>query len=388
MIRNPIVALLLGVIPGLGHFAVQRKVRGVIYPLLFVGIIGLGFIGAIMADRGEPLIVAGLGAICIWVLNLLDLIIFLLRRSGDIKPHPQRAVQRQPGNLMGPPPPPPGSFSAFGAAEAGTMYSPPENNDDAGERFYTILLSFVPGLGHLQLGLMQRGVTLLIGFFGLLTMIIFVSVLAREQGVLVFLGVLPIIWLYGMFDAVRQLQRKQAGELLVDRSIMEDWDEFRHGGRKSRWFATVLSIIPGAGHMYLGLQKRGLQLMAGFFLSIYLLDALQLSLFLFVAPIIWCYAFFDSLQQQSRYALGFAELQDVPIVDGLVHRKKWLGLVLVLLGLYYVSDRLLMDIVRRYFEYYQWITIRDYLKTGVTAVLLVGIGIKLLAGNKQENTET
>lgn len=38
--------------------------------------------------------------------------------------------------------------------------------------------------------------------------------------------------------------------------------------------------------MYLGLQRRGLQLMAAFLLSIYLLDLLRLSAFLFLVPII------------------------------------------------------------------------------------------------------
>ncbi|MDQ7860358.1 hypothetical protein RCO48_02630 [Peribacillus frigoritolerans] len=38
-------------------------------------------------------------------------------------------------------------------------------NQPEAERFYVIILSFVPGLGHFQLGLMNRGLIFLISFF-------------------------------------------------------------------------------------------------------------------------------------------------------------------------------------------------------------------------------
>ncbi len=79
---------------------------------------------------------------------------------------------------------------------------------------------------------------------------------------------------------------------MQDITILEEWDRERETGRRSRLVATLFSVFPGAGHMYLGLQRRGLQLMAGFLFSIYILDTLRLTLFLFIVPIIWCYAFF------------------------------------------------------------------------------------------------
>ncbi|MDQ7860359.1 hypothetical protein RCO48_02635 [Peribacillus frigoritolerans] len=45
---------------------------------------------------------------------------------------------------------------------------------------------------------------------------------------------------------------------------MEDFEERRESGKKSKAVATLFAIFPGAGHLYLGLQKRGIQLMAGF----------------------------------------------------------------------------------------------------------------------------
>ncbi|MBB3110505.1 hypothetical protein FHS18_002572 [Paenibacillus phyllosphaerae] len=408
MVRNPIVTLLLGIVPGLGHFSVGRKARGFIYALIIFGITAFGFLVGVAEGMPEFFFVMLLIAFGFWLINMLDLVIYLLRHNGQ----PAAGMGGYPGHLpvygphmdasaagwgAGDVPPPPGSagmghggeFHGGGSYGAGPYGSgmPPYGvkKDDAGERFYTILLSFVPGLGHLSLGLMQRGLTLLIGFFGLLTMILFITALANEGGFLVFLGVLPIVWLYGMFDAIRQVQRKQAGEPLIDRSIMEDWDEHRVTGKRSRWFATVLSIMPGAGHMYLGLQKRGLQLMAAFLLSIYLLDALSLSLFLFIVPLIWCFAFFDSLQLQSRYALeGY--VPDVPVVDWLMYRQKWIGIALLLLGVYYLFDRLLLDYLERISVEWGW-QFRYYFKTGMTALVLIGVGIKLLLGGKSKEVQ-
>ena len=77
------------------------------------------------------------------------------------------------------------------------------------ERFYTIILSLIPGLAHFQLGLMQRGLTFLVGFFGLFAMIAFVSFITREGGFFVFLFALPVILFYGLFDAMQLLTRKQ-----------------------------------------------------------------------------------------------------------------------------------------------------------------------------------
>ena len=44
-----------------------------------------------------------------------------------------------------------------------------------------------------------------------------------------------------------------------------------------------LSMFPGAGHLYLGYQRRGVQLMAAFLFSIYILDVLRLGIFLFLS---------------------------------------------------------------------------------------------------------
>ncbi|WP_308636653.1 hypothetical protein [Paenibacillus silvisoli] len=391
MVKNPVATLFLGFLPGFGHYKVGRGWRGSFY--LFS--IGFCFIVAIVAGseaNEEGVMVFFLFLMfLLWAINLLDLIIYLIRNSSPKDIHLPLPA---PGQVVYGPHPMPMSMDMAMGSMPGTMREevpyrvsgiPPQPaSGQSSERFYTILLSFIPGLGHLQLGLMQRGLNLMVGFFGLLAMIIFVAVLADQPGFLTFLLALPIIWLFGMFDAIRHVDMKQAGETLQDRSILDDWEDHRQGGKRSRWLSTVLSILPGAGHMYLGLQKRGFQLMAGFLLSIYLLDVLQLSLFLFMVPLLWCFSFFDALQQQSRLNNGDGKLEDVPIVDWLIHQQKWLGIALVALGVYYITDRFLLEYAQRVWVDAQLISnIRYYIKTGIPALLLIGAGVKLLAGSKK-----
>ena len=76
------------------------------------------------------------------------------------------------------------------------------------ERFYIILLSIIPGLGHFQLGLMQRGLTFLVACTGIGSMIVFVALLTSQESFLIFLITLPVLWIYNFFDVVQQLQKK------------------------------------------------------------------------------------------------------------------------------------------------------------------------------------
>jgi hypothetical protein len=257
------------------------------------------------------------------------------------------------------------------------------------ERFYTIVLSFVPGLGHFQLGLMNRGLTLLAAFLGLGIMVIFITALSSRSEFLVFLMGLPIIWVYGFFDSVQQLNKKQCGEELIDRTIFEDFETRRDDGKKSKSIATFLSIFPGAGHLYLGLQQRGIQLMAAFLFSIYILDVLRLGIFLFLIPIIWFYSFFDAMQKVSKY--GEEEIDDVPIISYLINHQKWVGIGLVVMGLYYLLMNVVIPVfspmISNIIQIDLMFWIQRYFQTGLVCVLLIGGGIKLLSGSKQKREE-
>lgn len=175
---------------------------------------------------------------------------------------------------------------------------------------------------------------------------------------------------------------------MQDITILEEWDRERETGRRSRLVATLFSVFPGAGHMYLGLQRRGLQLMAGFLFSIYILDTLRLTLFLFIVPIIWCYAFFDGLQQSSKFEQYGGHLQDEPVIQWLPNRQRGLGAGLILLGIYYVFDQLLVGILPRYFkDLFNLYAIREHIQSAMVAILLIAGGIMLLVKGTRKKKE-
>ncbi|NHN33790.1 hypothetical protein [Paenibacillus agricola] len=372
--KHPMTALLLSFIPGLGHLYLGRIIRGLLYGACFFGPLMLVFLVAILGEARHyelPLIALLIVAFLVGVVNLLDMIVAVVNSR---QPGPRgSAAGEGPNPYAGTSPSQePGSYIAW---------QPMQDK----ERFFTILLSLVPGLGHLQLGMVQRGLAFLATFFGSFTMIMFVASISSSD-VLVFLGVLPIIWLYGMFDCIQQLNRKQRGDALIDQTFLEDFQDMREDGKKSKVMATFLSIVPGAGHMYLGLQKRGLQLMVAFFGCIYILDVLHLSLFLFLIPILWFYSFFDALQLISKPNHG--HLPDIPIFDWLVNHQRWIGIVLLGLGLYYVTDTMLLRLLDIWFPMQRISTyFHRYFQTIVVSVVLIGGGLWLMAGSNRQKKQ-
>ncbi|WP_342551659.1 multi-tm2 domain protein [Paenibacillus sp. FSL R7-0652] len=406
--RNKLLAFLLNLFPGLGFLYWRRTVRAVVYPLLFFGT-GIGFFMlAFLTHEKDLLIVGLLGVIFFWCLSMLDMIIVLLSAQPV-----QETYYSAPGIYYGPPDPRQGQVNqgAYdvrqsplesrteedmhhqdGQGQPGytgyprdayTQPQPMYQKGSEGERFFTILLSFVPGLGHMHLGLLHRGLSFLIAFFGSFAMMVFVSAITNESVFLMFLLILPVIWVYCMFDAVQHVHRKQAGEVLQDRTLFEELETGKIMGRRSKVLATLLSAFPGAGHMYLGLQKRGLQLMFLFLGSIYILDLLRLSVFLFMIPLIWFYSFFDGLQCSSRY--GREPLSDQPIFKDWVRHQRLIGFGIAALGLYYLTIRLIIPQLNELFpNVFLTYEIRSHLNTVIVSLLLIFGGVKLLLGNKRQ----
>jgi TM2 domain-containing membrane protein YozV len=380
--KNALMAFLLSFIPGLGHLYLGRKSRAFFYAAGFFGPIGLLFLIVVTTrfvskEVGFFLLAVSL---IIAIINMIDMIIALLSPNSNFLARPNGygntpAIPRQEGG--------PGD-NGIPANKPAAIYE--EDNKQQNERFFTILLSFIPGLGHFQLGLMQRGLTFLIGFFGLFTMIVFVSMVTHVGGFFVFLLALPVIVLYSVFDAVQLLHRKQKGEVLVDRTIFEELEQSREDGRKSKILAMLLSVFPGAGHMYLGLQRRGLQLMAVFLFAIYILDVLRLSIFLFLIPILWFYSLFDAMQLVSKQQ--DEELKDIPIVNWLFNHQKWLGIGLFALGIYYLIDRMLLRLLEEAMPDWRvtyWF--HNYLQIFIVSTLLIGGGLRLLWGGSRPAKE-
>ncbi|APO46495.1 multi-tm2 domain protein [Paenibacillus xylanexedens] len=400
--RNKLLAFLLNLIPGLGFMYWGRAARAVIYPLLFFGTAVGSFMLAMVTNEQDLLIFGALFAAFFWGISMLDMVIVLLRT-----PSAREAHYRGYGAAYGAPPHQGAAYQGAYMGQQGPMeqmnedelhqhpggeYGHPEGpygqpmyrKGSEGERFFTILLSFVPGLGHLHLGLLHRGLSFLMAFFGSFAMMVFVASITNESVFLMFLLILPVIWVYCMFDAVQHVHRKQAGEVLQDRTLFEELEMGRVAGRRSKVLATLLSAFPGAGHLYLGLQKRGMQLMFLFLGSIYVLDLLHLSVFLFMIPLVWFYSFFDGLQCSSRY--GREPLVDQPIFKDWARHQRLIGFGIAALGLYYLTIRLVIPQLNELFpNAFMTYEIRSYLNTVIVSLLLIFGGLKLLFG-KQRGT--
>ncbi|WP_028609497.1 hypothetical protein [Paenibacillus harenae] len=364
MNKSPLTAFLLSFIPGAGHAYLGRPVRTIIYGGGFFGPLGLIFLFLVSNSGAEEIAVFLLIiAVLIWIINMVDMIFSLL--SGKV----QTAGA---------------GHAAYGGYPDTYAVAEQFSQEQQRERTRAILLSFLPGLGHMSLGLMQRGITLLISFIGLFAIVVFLSIVTGSGALLIFLLALPVIWIYSMFDAISLLNAKLRGEAIVDRAIFEDLERQIASGRKNKVLAIALSIFPGAGHLYLGLQKRGLQLMGGFLLAIYIMDNLRLSLFFFLLPLFWCFAFFDALQQTSRYERH--ELTDEPVMKQFVPYQKWFGVALIGFGVYYLLNRVINNFVFNHFTKQIYDAYMDFIyiiPTVVVSFVLILLGLRLTFGSNR-----
>ncbi|MFF2890237.1 hypothetical protein [Paenibacillus sp. NPDC057967] len=394
MDKSPLVAFFLSFIPGAGHLYLRRPIRGLLYGGGFFGAIALAlFIWFVSGGYGneEFVIFLMFVAAVFGFVNMLDMIITLV--SGKVFT-PQATHGYMPhGEYAGGPshtgPPPPYGPAGFPGASYNQQGVPPgpgyaQRPDYELEQMKskTIMMSIIPGLGHMNLGLMQRGITFLVSFVGLFAITLFLSFITNSGSLLVFLLALPVIWIYSMFDASSLVQQKMRGEALEDKSLFEGVEAHIASGQKNRVFTIALAIFPGAGHLYLGLQKRGLQLMAGFLLAIFIMDNLRLSLFLFLLPLFWFFAFFDALAQLSRY--GRQQMNDEPLLPAIVPYQRWLGIGLLGFGIYFLIDRILLDTVLRNWPglYQQYMQYKYMLPTAVIAFVMIVIGLRLAFGRR------
>ncbi len=87
--------------------------------------------------------------------------------------------------------------------------NPYENNKIS--TFLTTILSFIPGLGHMYLGFMKRGVQIMLAFFG----VIAVSTVIYQSGS-ISTALATIIWFFSVFECFHLRRRLQAGEEVVE----------------------------------------------------------------------------------------------------------------------------------------------------------------------------
>lgn len=243
-------------------------------------------------------------------------------------------------------------------------------------KFTVFVLSIVPGFSHLYLGIRDRALIFFMLFFGSIFGVVGISEVAgfhNFPAVLLFL--LPLIWFVGLVDAIflcdrinNPLEAKYGDE--GQEHILKEI-----AGINNKKLITIgISIIPGAGHMYLGLQKKGLELMSLFFFTSFLMGYLNMSLFFFILPVIWFYSLFDAYHNVEENRNTRWD-QDISLFTWFAERPRWIGWGLIFIGFAVILERMIAP----YIHY----EIRQLFQTGIVALILIFSGIKLLRGSSK-----
>lgn len=244
-------------------------------------------------------------------------------------------------------------------------------------KFMTFLLSFIPGLSHFYLGYPDRGLIYLIIFGALCVGTVGLAIISGMEELLVFLLGVPIIWLIALMDSFSIINSIKNGENAANMQNNLGPEETRASNKKI--ISLALSIIPGAGHMYLGYQQKGLVLMGGFFFTVFFMGWLNLSMFLFILPLIWFYSFFDAF-----HTLNGNDVEDVDILKILPSIKpEYAGYGLIGVGVVIILQKILYPLVSTYMDW-QFI---NKLQTSIVALIFIIIGIKMLGKKKVEEVE-
>lgn len=173
--------------------------------------------------------------------------------------------------------------------------------------------------------------------------------------------------------------------------------------KKNKILFFILSVIPGAAHMYIGLMKRGLVLMALFVADIGL--STLVPVFLVLLPVMWFYCFFDAW---NKYSLSEEELKKVDdsfifffnaIPDEILPKSQRFskkipqriykigGIACICFGVYVFWDQFITRLLYNMPDYAAIVVFREissYLPQVVIAVLLIVVGVKLIAHKKKE----
>lgn len=250
-------------------------------------------------------------------------------------------------------------------------------------KFTTFILSCIPGLGQIYLGYTVRGMAFMFAAFGIIVLGLFSAFAVRSEAAAAFLlFVLLALWFAAMVDSMILVDKINIKLLSSNQEstspLPVNSEDIEKQNKKVA--AMLLSVIPGVGHLYLGLQKQGIQLITSFFLLFFLTDWVGFSGFLILAPVIWFYSLFDVMHK----AAGNREMKDDDLfmleeIPFIKNSSKTIGFVLVILGIILILNKLVLPHISEYINY----QVRNDIKTGIAAALFIIGGIKLIRSNKE-----
>ena len=165
---------------------------------------------------------------------------------------------------------------------------------------------------------------------------------------------------------------------------------------KSKFLTFCFSLLPGAGHMYMGFMKMGLSVMAMFFFGIFLSSFLDIGPLLVVLPLIWFYSFFDCINKRYSSDEEFLLLEDnylfsadelVKIDKGMFKKHRLLGgVLLIFLGGYLIWNNIINSL-SRYMPSEVYMALSNVTRVApqiIVGAIIIAVGAKLIIGKKRE----
>lgn len=248
-------------------------------------------------------------------------------------------------------------------------------------KFLTFLLSFIPGMSHFYIGYADRGTIYLILIGAIFIVSLSLTFFFGDDALLlIFVFAYPVIWLISLID-VFSVANKQSINIQSS-NLMEGEDNMEPTNLLNKRMITLaLSVVPGAGHMYLGLQKRGLIFMSAFFFTIFFMGWLRLGFLTFLLPVIWFYVFFDAFHLVNNKEIKDLE-KDFEMINLLPKiSNSFIGKILIGIGIILIFNNIFYPIVTEYFRLgYQFI---NYIQTSIVALIFIYLGIKMLRTKKE-----
>jgi hypothetical protein len=130
------------------------------------------------------------------------------------------------------------------------QYNQTQHNAQEGiNGFLFFIFLAVPGLRHMYLGLMKRGVQFLVSFFGLITF----GVLLDRLGAIV-IPIVFIVWFYSAFDSYQYKKMIDKGEKAEDIPLFEEYglDSIKDFFAKRKHASGIVIVFLG---IYLFLRQ-------------------------------------------------------------------------------------------------------------------------------------
>lgn len=165
--------------------------------------------------------------------------------------------------------------------------------------------------------------------------------------------------------------------------------------KKSSFWTFVFSVFPGAGHMYLGMMKKGASLMLAFCGVIAVAGFFNLNFLLILMPVIWFYSFFDAinlchlpyeqrLEQEDHFLFGADDFLKKDWLGVAKKRHLLVGGVCIFFGVWMLFQTCIEPYMSMLYNNLPWLyRLINSMPTILVATCIILLGVYLVGGGKK-----